>query len=59
MAILTKLPEKDSGAPPLPAEPASSTLRLEYEKKLRRRIEDRLRKDREALLLVARVLNIT
>ena len=31
---------------------------LDYEKKLRRRVEDRLRKDREALLLVARVLNI-
>lgn len=27
-------------------------------KKLRRRIEDRLRKDREALLLVSRLLNI-
>ena len=31
---------------------------VDYEKKLRRRVEDRLRKDREALLLVARVLNI-
>jgi hypothetical protein len=30
----------------------------EYEKKLRRRIEDRIRKDKEALHLVARVLNI-
>jgi len=30
----------------------------EMGKKLRRRIEDRLRKDREALRLVARILNI-
>jgi len=30
----------------------------DYEKKLRRRVEDRLRKDRDALFLVARVLNI-
>jgi hypothetical protein len=28
------------------------------EKKLRRRVEDRIRKDKEALYLVARVLNI-
>lgn len=31
---------------------------LEPEKKLRRQVEDRLRKDRQALLLVARVLDI-
>jgi hypothetical protein len=30
----------------------------DYDKKLRRRIEDRIRKDKEALYLVARVLNI-
>jgi hypothetical protein len=30
----------------------------EYEKKLRRKIEDRLRKDRQALLLVAKILDI-
>jgi hypothetical protein len=30
----------------------------EDEKKLRRRVEDRLRKDRQALLLVARILDI-
>ncbi len=30
----------------------------DYEKRLRRRVEDRIRKDREALFLVARVLNI-
>lgn len=29
-----------------------------YDKKLRRRVEDRIRKDKEALYLVARVLNI-
>jgi hypothetical protein len=29
-----------------------------YDKKLRRRIEDRIRKDKEALYLVARVLKI-
>jgi hypothetical protein len=41
------------------------TLRMETkkpetdnEKKLRRRVEDRLRKDRDALILVARVLNM-
>jgi hypothetical protein len=43
--------------------PENSVLELqadqtEYVKKLRRRIEDRLRKDREALLVVARLLNI-
>ncbi len=31
----------------------------EYEKKLRRKVEDRIRKDRDALYLVARVLNIS
>jgi hypothetical protein len=30
----------------------------EYEKKLRRRVEDRIRKDRQALLLLARILDI-
>jgi hypothetical protein len=30
----------------------------EYEKKLRRKVEDRLRKDRQALLLVAKILDI-
>jgi hypothetical protein len=30
----------------------------DYEKKLRRRVEDRIRKDKEALYSAARVLNI-
>jgi hypothetical protein len=37
---------------------ANSQPETDYLKKLRRRVEDRIRKDEEALLLVARVLNI-
>jgi hypothetical protein len=37
---------------------ANSQPETDYLKKLRRRVEDRIRKDEEALLLVARVLNM-
>ncbi len=37
--------------------PKATSPQQEAEKKLRRRIEDRLRKDREALHLVAKILN--
>jgi hypothetical protein len=30
----------------------------EYERKLRRKVEDRLRKDRQAVLLIAKILEI-
>ncbi len=39
-------------------EPEGDVHLIEKERKLRRRVEDRIRKDREALYLVARVLNI-
>jgi hypothetical protein len=39
-------------------ESRTAVLQKDYDKKLRRRIEDRIRKDKEALYLVARVLNI-
>lgn len=46
------------GSPKLVTEITENAQQMEYEKKLRRRVEDRIRKDREALYLVARVLNI-
>ena len=39
-------------------EPEPQRVDVSYETKLRRRVEDRIRKDREALHLVAKVLNI-
>jgi len=38
--------------------PVSESPTEDYDKKLRRRVEDRIRKDKGALYLVARVLNI-
>jgi hypothetical protein len=34
-------------------------IQIDYFTRLRRRVEDRLRKDQEALILCARVLNIS
>lgn len=47
-----KLPQGQSGRC------RNANTEEEYEKKLRRKVEDRLRKDRQALLLVAKILDI-